>query len=78
MRATGFLARSKKGGPDDHPRRVKPLCDSYVDVGCRAGDGTLGLAEIDTYDLTLVTGSDGLALHAFTFVSCLAGEAAAT
>ena len=27
--------------------------------------------EIDTYDLTLVTSSDGVALYAFTFVSCL-------
>jgi thiol-disulfide isomerase/thioredoxin len=32
--------------------------------------------EIDTYDLTLVTQADGLALYAFTFVSCLVpGEA---
>ena len=32
--------------------------------------------EIDTYDLTLSTTSDGLAIYAFTFTSCLAHEAA--
>jgi thiol-disulfide isomerase/thioredoxin len=30
--------------------------------------------EIDTYDLTLVTQSDGLSLFAFTFGSCVAGK----
>jgi hypothetical protein len=30
--------------------------------------------EIDTYELTLVTQSDGLALYAFTFGTCLAPE----
>jgi thiol-disulfide isomerase/thioredoxin len=30
--------------------------------------------EIDTYELTLVTSNDGLALYAFTFGSCLAEE----
>ncbi|MCH7580506.1 MAG: hypothetical protein IIB22_09710, partial [Chloroflexi bacterium] len=27
--------------------------------------------EIDTYDLTLSTTSDGIAMYAFTFTSCL-------
>jgi thiol-disulfide isomerase/thioredoxin len=31
--------------------------------------------EIDTHELTLVTQSDGLMLYAFTFTSCVAGEA---
>ena len=30
--------------------------------------------EIDTHELTLATTSDGLALYAFTFVSCLVAE----
>ena len=31
--------------------------------------------ELDTYDLTLSTTSDGLAMYAFTFTSCLVPEA---
>ena len=31
--------------------------------------------ELDTYDLTLTTTSDGLAMYAFTFTSCLVPDA---
>lgn len=38
--------------------------------------GLVNNRELDTHELTLVTTSDGLALYAFTFVSCLVPEEA--
>ncbi len=52
---------------------------AFVDVTSPRMYRLVNNREIDTYDLTLVTTNDGLAMYAFTFVSCLVeGDVGAT